>query len=90
MASQDVKDLNLGDLNRLPREIRNVIWEEVCPQDDELSPNLKNSLASLRTCRQIYTEFSAKVYDKEALLVRISPTYQIGSWLSFQSSHRAK
>lgn len=91
MASQDVgEDPNLGNLIRLPRELRDMIWENVCPQDDELNPSSKNSLASLRTCRQIYTELSPKVYEKEVLLVRISPTYQIGSWLCFQNSRGAK
>ncbi len=80
---------SLGILGRFPREIRDTIWGYVCsPKRDQSSKN--NSFASLRTCRQIYNELSAEVYDNATLTIRVSPRYQFNSWFCFEHSRGAR
>ncbi|PMD59271.1 uncharacterized protein K444DRAFT_630880 [Hyaloscypha bicolor E] len=82
---------NLGILDRLPREVRDMVWEYICaPRGDQSNPHTKNNLASLGTCRQVYEELSAKVYDHETFIIRVSPRYQVNSWLCFENSRGAK
>jgi hypothetical protein len=79
----------LGILGRFPREIRDIIWGYVCsPERDQSSKT--NSFASLRTCRRIYKELSAEMYDNKTLTIRVSPRYQFNSWLCFENSRGAR
>jgi hypothetical protein len=80
---------NLGTLGRLPREIRDIIWGYVCSPKRDQSPKT-NSFASLRTCRRIYEELSAEIYNNETLTIRVSPRYQFNSWLCFENSRGAE
>jgi hypothetical protein len=80
---------NLGVLGRFPREVRDIIWEYICSPNHDQSPKT-NSFASLRTCRQIYEELSAEVYDNETLTIRVSPRFHFNSWICFENSRGAR
>jgi hypothetical protein len=71
MASQ-----NLGDLTKLPVEVRDVIWQNIGPQNDS---GPKPKMDVLRTCRQLYNEVEPIIYDKEVLCFKASPRYQYRS-----------
>lgn len=83
----------LGDLYKLPGEIRNMIYEERQPflrpwtgkyamlRTDSSTRNEKNgALRILRTCRQLNREVTPYLYEKEVLNFRVDsrPKY----WLS--------
>jgi hypothetical protein len=70
------ENTNIGLLAQLPREVRDLIWEHFVP-----SYGQRTNLGILRTCRQLYEEVAALVYQNEVLRFHISPTYQYQSWL---------
>jgi len=74
MASENT---SIGLLAQLPREVRDLIWENFVPSHGQ-----QTNLGILRTCRQLYEEVSPLVYQNEVLRFHISPTYQYQSWLS--------
>lgn len=63
MASSGM--INLGLLSTFQREIRDQIWDAVA-----FSPK---EIAILRTCKQIYTEVTSRIYDYEVLAITIIP-----------------
>jgi len=79
----------LGDLGRLPAEIRSVIWKYTTPgcssfNKTEESASLQaddTRLAFLRTSQQVYWELSHVVYKNLVLYFQIVPMYQPEIWL---------
>jgi hypothetical protein len=67
----------IGLLAHLPREIRDLIWEQFIPPRGQ-----QTNLSILGTCRQLYKEISPLLHKNEVLRFLISPTYQYQSWLT--------
>jgi hypothetical protein len=78
---------NMGTLSRFPREVRDLIWENFCfQQEKESTTTLPNTdLSILRTCKQIHDEVEPFVYGKEVLTFTLEPTYDAYSWFTMES-----
>ncbi len=76
---------SIGLLAQLPREVRDLIWENFIP-----SYGQGTNLSILRTCRQLYAEVASRLYQDEVLRFYICPTYQYQSWLSIVTHRGAK
>jgi hypothetical protein len=75
----DMAPQNLGELAKLPAELRQIIWQNVGPQNGS---GPKPSMGVLRTCRQLYDEVFPIMYNNEVLCFKVAPRYQYRSWIS--------
>jgi hypothetical protein len=83
MASE-TNDPRLGNLSRLPPEIRSLIWEQLWLAEGQASGSStpKTGLGILRTSHRLYEEASPHLYQHEELRIQISPQYKYRSWLT--------
>jgi len=84
MASTSNK---LGELRKLPPEIRVQIWKEFRPRRDADPPS---HLAILRVCHELTEEIIPEIYDKEILRIGVGPPGSVSShWLAVENEYGA-
>lgn len=86
-------DPSLGNLSRLPPEIRLQIWDlfslypiECGATDPAPSASRQPRLAFLQTSHRIHDEASQHLYKDVVLRFQVFPEYQYRSWLTIESN----
>lgn len=90
-------DPSLGNLSRLPPEIRLQIWDLFslypieCGVKDPAFPKLRQPrLAVLQTSHRIHDEVSKHLYKDVVLRFHVLPEYQYRSWLTVEGNTGTK
>ncbi|RMJ25381.1 hypothetical protein PHISP_03735 [Aspergillus sp. HF37] len=82
----------LGIFSRLPRELRDLIWNEFQPRGSDTftgsHPVPKTDLRILQTSKQIYHEVSEKLYRKRTIVFNIYGSFMDRSWLIINDNRR--
>lgn len=86
-------DPSLGNLSRLPPEIRLQIWSHFSLKQTQFGPvdlvpltSIEPRLALLRASHRIHDEVTEHLYRNVALRFQIDPSYQHRSWLTVKSN----